>query len=195
MNIVRIFIRISFFPNNKELLREVELQYNVYVSTFFSRPYIDLVDKSHAQEYFAKLRELWQDRDLLIVEGKYSRSGEGNDLFVNAKSIKRIICPPNNAYSRKKVIETEIIKNADNRLILLMLGPTAKVIVAGLVAQLTNQMIDIGHIDSEYEWMKMGATSKVKIPHKHTAEFNFDDKQVKLEKDSDFDNQIISTIE
>lgn len=76
-----------------------------------------------------------------------------------------------------------------------MLGPTAKVIVAGLVAQLTNQMIDIGHIDSEYEWMKMGATSKVKIPHKHTAEFNFDDKQVKLEKDSDFDNQIISTIE
>lgn len=61
------------------------------------------------------------------------------------------------------MIETEIIKNADNRLILLMLGPTAKVIVAGLVAQLTNQMIDIGHIDSEYEWMKMGATSKVKF--------------------------------
>ena len=56
-------------------------------------------------------------------------------------------------------------------------------------------MIDIGHIDSEYEWMKMGVTNKVKIPHKHTAEFNFDDKQVKLEKDDNFDKQIVSIIE
>ncbi|PKZ36258.1 DUF1792 domain-containing protein [Lactobacillus crispatus] len=105
------------------------------------------------------------------------------------------MCPPTNAYSRKKVIEDEIIKNAANRLILLMLGPTAKVIVADLIAQLNNQMIDIGQIDSEYEWMKMGVTNKVKIPHKHTAEFNFDDKQVKLEKDDNFDKQIISIIE
>ncbi|MCH4003997.1 SP_1767 family glycosyltransferase [Lactobacillus crispatus] len=191
----RNFYQNSFFPNNHNLLREVELQYNVYVSTFFSRPYIDLVDKSHAKDYFAKMKQLWQDRDLLIVEGKYSRSGEGNDLFSNAKSISRLICPPTNAYSRKKVIEDEIIKNAANRLILLMLGPTAKVIVADLIAQLNNQMIDIGHIDSEYEWMKMGVTNKVKIPHKHTAEFNFDDKQVKLEKDDNFDKQIISIIE
>lgn len=76
-----------------------------------------------------------------------------------------------------------------------MLGPTVKVIVADLIAQLNNQMIDIGHIDSEYEWMKMGVTNKVNIPHKHTAEFNFDDKQVKLEKDGNFDKQIISIIE
>lgn len=76
-----------------------------------------------------------------------------------------------------------------------MLSPTAKVIVADLIAQLNNQMIDIGHIDSEYEWMKMGVTNKVKILHKHTAEFNFDDKQVKLEKDDNFDKQIISIIE
>lgn len=191
----RSFYQNHFFPTNSDLLREVELQYNVYASTFFSRPYIDLVDKSQSKDYFARMKQLWQDRDLLIVEGKYSRSGEGNDLFTNAKSIQRIICPPSNAYSRIKVIEDEIIKNAANKLILLMLGPTAKIIVADLISQLDNQMIDIGHVDSEYEWMKMGATSKVKIPHKHTAEFNFDDKQVKLEKDNNFDNQIISTIE
>lgn len=116
-------------------------------------------------------------------------------MFSNARSISRLICPPTNAYSRKKVIEDEIIKNAANRLILLMLGPTAKVIVADLIAQLNNQMIDIGHIDSEYEWMKIGVTNKVKIPHKHTTEFNFDNKQVKLEKDDNFDKQIISIIE
>lgn len=131
----------------------------------------------------------------VIVEGKYSRSGENNDLFTGAKSIERIICPSKNAWDRKTVIEDEIIKYADSKLILLMLGPTAKVVVGDLVAQIPNQMIDIGHIDSEYEWMKMGATTKVKIPHKHTAEFNFDDSQIKLEDDQDFDQQIISTIE
>lgn len=78
----RNFYQNSFFPNNHDLLREVELQYNVYVSTFFSRPYIDLVDKSHAKDYFAKMKQLWQDRDLLIVEGKYSRSGEGMTCFL-----------------------------------------------------------------------------------------------------------------
>ena len=98
-------------------------------------------------------------------------------------------------YALPDIIEDEIIKYADSKLILLMLGPTAKVVVGDLVAQIPNQMIDIGHIDSEYEWMKMGATTKVKIPHKHTAEFNFDDSQIKLEDDQDFDQQIISTIE
>lgn len=78
----RNFYQNSFFLNNHDLLREVELQYNVYVSTFFSRPYIDLVDKSHAKDYFAKMKQLWQDHDLLIVEGKYSRSGEGMTCFL-----------------------------------------------------------------------------------------------------------------
>ena len=45
-------------------------------------PYIDLVDKSHAKDYFAKMKQLWQDHDLLIVEGKYSRSGEGMTCFL-----------------------------------------------------------------------------------------------------------------
>lgn len=189
------FYRDVYFPKNQALLKEIEEQYNLYASTFFSRPYIDWVDKGKSKEYFASLRSLWQDRDLLIVEGKYSRSGEGNDLFANSKSIKRIICPPNNAWERKNVIEDEIIKHAGNRLVLLMLGPTAKVIVADLLSQIPNQLIDMGHIDSEYEWMKMGATTKVKIPHKHTAEHNYDDPQVELENDDSFNQQIITTIE
>ncbi len=92
------------------MLREVELQYNVYVSTFFSRPYIDLVDKSHAKDYFAKMKQLWQDRDLLIVEGKYSRSGEGNDLFSNARSISRLICPQLMHIVAKKLLKMKLLK-------------------------------------------------------------------------------------
>lgn len=53
-----------------------------------------------------------------------------------------------------------------------MLGPTAKVLADDL-QNLDNQLIDLGHIDSEYEWFKMGAKYKVKLKDKHTAEFNY----------------------
>lgn len=144
-----------------------------YGSTFISRPYIDLEDKTPSAGYFAKLKQLWQDKDLLIVEGLTSRSGVGNDLFDGARSIKRIICPSRNAYSKLEAIKQAVREHADNRLILTMLGPTAKVLVYDLVQE-GYRALDIGHIDSEYEWFQMGASHKIKLSHKHTAEHNFD---------------------
>lgn len=79
-----------------------------YGSTFISRPYIDLEDKTPSAGYFAKLKKLWQDKDLLIVEGLTSRSGVGNDLFDGARSIKRIICPSRNAYSKLEAIKQAV---------------------------------------------------------------------------------------
>ena len=99
-----------------------------YGSTFVSRPYIDFEDKTQANEQFAKLKSIWKGRDLLLIEGATSRSGVGNDLFDDAKSIQRIICPSHSAYSRVDEIEKEIYKHANGRLILCMLGPTAKVL-------------------------------------------------------------------
>lgn len=75
-----------------------------------------------------------------------------------------------------------------------MLGPTAKIIVNDLYNEIPNQLIDLGHIDSEYEWFKLGATSKVRLLYKHTAEFNYDDTDVELKKDTYFDNQIVCKI-
>lgn len=69
-----------------------------YGSTFISRPYIDLEDKSHSERYFEHLKRLWNHRDILIVEGDTSKSVVGNDLFDNANSIARIICPSKNAF-------------------------------------------------------------------------------------------------
>ena len=95
-----------------------------YGSTFVSRPYIDFEDKSQAKAQFEKLKSIWKNRDLLIVEGATSRSGVGNDLFDEANSINRIICPSHSAFSRVHEIEQEIEKHAAGRLILcLVLQP------------------------------------------------------------------------
>ena len=163
-----------------------------YGSTFISRPYIDLEDKTPSAGYFAKLKQLWQDKDLLIVEGLTSRSGVGNDLFDGAKSIKRIICPSRNAYSKLEAIKQAVREHADNRLILTMLGPTAKVLVYDLVQE-GYRALDIGHIDSEYEWFQMGASHKVKLSHKHTAEHNFD-QDIEFRDDQAYDSQIVANL-
>ena len=163
-----------------------------YGSTFISRPYIDYEDKSKAKGQFEKLKSIWENRDILIVEGLTSRSGVGNDLFDKAKSVKRIICPSHNAYSIVDKIQEEIIKHAKGRLILCMLGPTAKVLSYNL-CQMGYQVLDVGHIDSEYEWMKMGAKTKVKFSHKHTAEHNFD-QDIEFIEDETYNNQIVARI-
>ncbi|MBF1708067.1 MAG: SP_1767 family glycosyltransferase, partial [Streptococcus sanguinis] len=163
-----------------------------YGSTFISRPYIDLEDKTPSAGYFAKLKQLWQDKDLLIVEGLTSRSGVGNDLFDGARSIKRIICPSRNAYSKLEAIKQAVREQADNRLILTMLGPTAKVLVYDLVQE-GYRALDIGHIDSEYEWFQMGARHKVKLSHKHTAEHNFD-QDIEFRDDQAYDSQIVANL-
>ena len=163
-----------------------------YGSTFVSRPYIDFKDKSQAKSQFEKLKSIWENRDLLIVEGATSRSGVGNDLFDEANSIKRIICPSHSAFSRVHEIEEEIEKYATGRLILCMLGPTAKVLAYHL-SRKGYQVLDIGHIDSEYEWMKMGAKTKVKFSHKHTAEYNFD-QDIEFVEDETYNSQIIARI-
>lgn len=163
-----------------------------YGSTFISRPYMDLVDKSLSNMYFKNIKNLWDKRDILIVEGVNSRSGVGNDLFDNANSVERIICPSKNAYSKINEIESLIKKHAENKLVLLILGPTAKVLAKRLSIKKI-QAIDMGHIDSEYEWFKMKATSKVKLDHKHTAEHNFDENITFIEDDA-YNSQIVERI-
>ena len=101
-------------------------------------------------------------------------------------------CQAKNAYSKIDVIKENIIQYADDRFILIMLGPTAKVLAYEL-SLAGYQAIDIGHIDSEYEWFKMGATSKVKLNHKHTAEHNFDENIIFCD-DEKYNKEIIDVI-
>ena len=163
-----------------------------YGSAFISRPYIYNKDRSRAFDQFEKMKQLFEGKDLLIVEGVTSRSGVGNDLFDKASSIKRIICPSYNAFSKIQEIREKILEHVEGRLILLMLGPTAKVLAYQL-SQLGYRALDLGHIDSEYEWMKMGAETRVQLQHKHTAEY-YSDQEIELIEDEDYNQQVVEDL-
>ncbi|WP_278588093.1 SP_1767 family glycosyltransferase [Limosilactobacillus pontis] len=176
---------------NRKLFDRIDTK-KVYGNAFMTRPYMEMRDKSKSSGYFTLIKELWEDKDLLVVEGKYTRSGIGNDLYDNAKSIRRIVCPSENAFSYLNQIERAILKEKRNSMILLMLGPTAKIIVDDF-DYLGNQIIDMGHIDTEYEWFQKGYKEKVKLDNKHTAEFN-NDEDIEPLYDSNYESQVIKVI-
>ena len=146
-----------------------------YYDTQVTRLYIDLKDKEKVRNRFEKIKLLWKDRKIVIVEGEKSRLGVGNDLFDSAISIERIICPSVNAYLMYEEIFKEITKQDKSKLILIALGPTATVLAYDL-SKAGYQAIDIGHIDIEYEWFLQGVINKCPVKNKYIGEIDNGDK-------------------
>lgn len=152
-----------------DLIRSYHGVRKIFGDTQISRPYIAWKTKRNANIIFPQLKRLWENKDIIIVEGRKTRLGVGNDLFAGANSIKRILGPATNAFDSLEEILTKIIEVQTNELIILALGPTATI----LAAKLSNkgmQAIDIGHVDIEYEWYLRGSKKHELIPGKFTNE-------------------------
>lgn len=170
--------------------RELLPTNRTYLDTQLSRFYIIYADKSQSHIQISLLKELWNKRDVLIVEGKQSRTGIGNDLYANAKSVKRIIGYATDAFSHYDEMLEAIKSNATKeQLILLSYGPTATILAYDL-SLLGFQAIDLGHLDIEYEWFKMGAKDNIAIEGKFTNEA-VGGRNVKDINDKEYESQII----
>ena len=140
-----------------------------YANASMTRIYIDFVDKNKSAYYFTLIREIWDGSNILLIEGEKSRLGAGNDLFVNANSVKRILGPYHNSYNKYNELLAEALKYSKDHLVLIAMGPTAKPLAYELSLR-GYQAIDIGNLDIEYEWYLRGANEKIKIPNKYTSE-------------------------
>ncbi len=143
-----------------------------YYDTNFTRFYYDFADKTPCKDKIAKIKKIWNGRDLYIIEGESTRFGYGNDLLYNARSVHRILCPPKNAFDRYEEILGAAKEIPHDALIICALGMTATVLAYDL-ALTGRQAIDIGHLDVEYEWFKMGTLVKCAIPGKAVNEAGY----------------------
>lgn len=137
-----------------EKWREIIPENKTYIDTQISRFYIEYHDRNRSTRQLEMLKQIWNDRDVVIVEGAQSRSGVGNDLYDNARSLKRILGYATNAFSHYDEMLKAItmnVKPEEGKLILLSYGPTATILAYDL-AKLSYQAIDLGHLDIEYEW-------------------------------------------
>ena len=165
----------------------------LYIDTQLSRFYIMYTDKSHCGNQLNLLKAIWDNKDVVIIEGTKSRTGIGNDLYDNVKSLSRILGPATDAFSMYDEMLEAIVKHVSkDNLILLSYGPTATILAYDL-AKLGYWAIDIGHLDIEYEWFKMGAIDKVAINGKFTNEAK-GGRFVKSNEDKEYLQQIIFDI-
>ena len=149
-------------------LEKLAVEHDFY-DTNFTRFYMGRYDIRDYPAYIERLKAIWRDRDVLFVEGEKSRLGVGNDLFAEAKSVQRILCPATDAWSSYPEILRLTKEHGAGRLILIALGQTATVLAYDL-AEASLQAIDLGHVDVEYEWYRMRAKTKVAIPGKYVNE-------------------------
>ena len=127
----------------------------IYYNAFFNRYYLNYIKTDEYYQtcrmYFEKLKQIWKDRDVILLESQQARLGVTNDILDRAKSISRIIfCPIKNAFNRYDEILSAFDGVDTEALILASLGPTATVLAYDLCKK-GYQAIDLGHISEEYE--------------------------------------------
>lgn len=131
----------------------------LYYNAFFSRCYLTVQDRSRCGEWFESIRKLWRNQDVLVVEGERSRNGVGNDLFSQARRVRRILCPPTNAFSSYDAILQACVKEPQETLFLLSIGAASKPLAYDLF-QRGYRVLDIGNMNGEYEAFLQGAKGK-----------------------------------
>ena len=183
----------KWLHDNKFILLKMIFKNKQYYSSNITRFYIDYKDKTKVRDYVKKLQNIWDNEEIIIVEGKYSRLGVGNDLFENTKNISRIICPEKDAFDVYNLILKEVNKIDKSKLILLALGPTATVLAYDLY-KMGYRAIDIGHVDIEYEWFLRNAKEKIKIETKYVTEVKGGENNIKDIKNKKYEEEIISNI-
>ena len=145
----------GFWMEHLFFSRKTYLKYcnvdKVYENAFFSRLYYIYKDKEQSEKWFRRVKEIWKNKDIVIVEGEGTHTGVGNDLIDTAASVERIICPSLNAYLQYTEIRQACFTFERDNLFLLALGNTAKLLVSDLTRE-GYRAIDIGNLDIEYEW-------------------------------------------
>lgn len=134
-----------------------------YYNTSVSRFYYALEDKRVCRQQAEKIREIWKDKDIVVVEGERTHNGVGNDLLDSARSIERIIGPSSDAYKKLDELFACCKEYPKDRLFLVSLGVAAKFLVEKLFLE-GYRALDIGNLDMEYEWYLHQAKDKEKVP-------------------------------
>lgn len=164
----------------------------IYLDSLFTRFYMPYKRPIYGLTYIELLKNIWVGQDILIIEGRYSRLGVGNNLFSNVKSVQRILGPEHDAFVVYDVLLAKAKQYGEGKLILLALGMTATVLAYDL-AKIGYQALDIGHIDLEYEWFRMKAKNKCPVPGKMVSEI-VNGKPSDSYINEEYENQIIARI-
>lgn len=111
----------------------------IYGSAFVTRP--DSAPWINDEAYWQMMQSLWLDRDVTLVRGAQKSFTKDELLLAGARSVREVLCKPQNAWADYGDIFREV---GTPERALLCLGPTATVMAVDLCAKGVHA-IDLGH--------------------------------------------------
>lgn len=121
-----------------------------YYSAGFTQLYQTMLTYDF-ESHYKKLKTIWQNKKVLIVCCKNAIENQKFNIFDNANTIDYLFIPPTNAYSEYENILEKITQYPKNTVIIIMAGPTAKVLVSDLY-NIGYQALDLGHLAKDYDY-------------------------------------------
>lgn len=103
--------------------------------------------------YFEKLKNIWKNRSVTIICGENVFSNITYNIFKCANKINYIKCPSLNAFDQYNDILQKSLQTSKEDLVIIILGPTAKVLAFDL-CNMGYQALDLGHVAKSYDWYK-----------------------------------------
>lgn len=191
-NAIRVYMmQADARIKHMELLEHDRAYYDAYVS----RPYLMYKDNQTdaPKKRFEAIKEIWRERDVIIVEGTQTRMGVGNDLMEGASEVKRILAPATSSFDRyDDILKASLEYAHEGTLFLIAMGPSAGVLAYDLTVE-GYQAIDIGHLDLEYEWFLAGKGERVAVKYKYNNELEGDEEAEEI-FDPVYEAQIIADV-
>lgn len=136
------FIR-TFWGNNIDWIMKLIDRDRVYANSGFTI----LPD---SQEKYEHIRAIWKDRDITVICGDRVFKKVKYNVFDNAKSVEYQYAPTINAFEEYDKILARAQQIDKNRLVCIILGPTATVLAYDLT-KTGYQALDLGHIVKSYD--------------------------------------------
>ena len=131
------------------------------------KTYLDTACTYFADEiFFNSVKELFKNRDITIICGDRVFDKIKNNIFDCANSVEYQYAPTENAFEKYDEILECAKTISKDRLIIIILGPTATVLAYDL-AMLGYQALDLGHIAKSYE----AFCSNMKMTPKNISNF------------------------
>ncbi|MDR7925262.1 GT-D fold domain-containing glycosyltransferase [Latilactobacillus sakei subsp. sakei] len=82
----------SYVCRHKKFLNSISGR--EFIDSTFSRTVTEVTDHSKSDQIINETMDLWNNRNILIIEGSQTRFGVGNNLLSNAKSVQKNYWPP-----------------------------------------------------------------------------------------------------
>lgn len=121
------------------------------------------------ENHFNSFKNMWKGKDIAIICGESVFDKIKFNIFDDANSIEYIKAPSLNAYNQYSEILSQAQSVSKNKLILIILGPTATVLAYDL-SKLGYRALDIGHLAKDYNAWKMKLpTNDIKVIHNFFA--------------------------